>query len=169
MHQAAGGAPNITFLPPVPKAELVHLFQRARAVIFAAEEDFGITTVEAQACGTPVIAYGRGGAREIIHTGPGPLTGVLFEEQTPESLMAAVREFESRREEFDPITCRANAERFSAPRFRQEIKELVERAYLVHGKVPEPAKPPLTIPPPMATRRPAVHAVHASASPGEVR
>ena len=70
---------------------------RAKALIFAAEEDFGIGPVEAQAAGTPVIAYGKGGALETVIENE---TGIFFDEQTPESILAAVQRFENI--EFDP-------------------------------------------------------------------
>ncbi len=79
---AAAGAPNIELRGRVPQAELVALTQTARAVMFAAEEDFGIAMVEAQACGTPLIAFGRGGARDIVQTGEAP-TGLLFDRADP--------------------------------------------------------------------------------------
>jgi glycosyltransferase involved in cell wall biosynthesis len=105
---------------------LVNYLQRARALVFAAEEDFGILPVEAQACGTPVIAFGKGGARETIVDEE---TGVFFDDQTPESIIAAVEHFESIRSAFDPYSIRQNAERFRIERFRQEFAELVEREW----------------------------------------
>ena len=79
--------------------------QKARAFVFAAEEDFGIAPVEAQACGTPVIAFGKGGVTETVIDGE---TGVFYGEQTVESLQAGVREFEAAAP-FDPIAIRRNA------------------------------------------------------------
>ena len=79
---AANNAPNITLRPPAKHDELIRLMQSARAMVFAAEEDFGITTVEAQACGTPVIAFGEGGARDIILENADTPTGILFDAQT---------------------------------------------------------------------------------------
>lgn len=104
--------------------------RRARAFVYAALEDFGIATVEAQACGTPVIAYGRGGSCEIVRPlGADRPTGVLFEPQTPEALVAAVDEFERNRDKFAPEVCRANAERFSAERFRARFSAYVAEAW----------------------------------------
>ena len=125
--QAAAG-PNVTLLGYQPFAELKRHMQQAKAFVFAAEEDFGITPVEAQACGTPVIAYGKGGALETVVSSPdaSKATGVFFAEQTVESLMAAVRTFESRAGGFIPSVCRANAERFSIERFRNEFSAYVE-------------------------------------------
>lgn len=101
--------------------------QRAKAFVFAAEEDFGITPVEAQACGTPVIAYGRGGVLESIKgfEAPEP-TGVFFYQQTPEALVEAIRFFERRGNgRIAPVSCRNNALRFSPERFRSEIEAYV--------------------------------------------
>jgi glycosyltransferase involved in cell wall biosynthesis len=85
----------------------------ARAFIFAAEEDFGIAPVDAQACGTPVIAFGKGGATETVIDGE---TG-MFYEQTSEAIVKAVDEFELRRDKFDRNRIRQNADRFSTSRF----------------------------------------------------
>jgi glycosyltransferase involved in cell wall biosynthesis len=101
--------------------------QRARAFVFAAEEDFGISVVEAQACGTPVIAFGKGGVLEIVRgpSQPEP-TGMFFQEQTAEAIVEAVRIFEQEVARFDPAACRRNAYRFSTQRFRKEFMELCE-------------------------------------------
>ena len=108
--------PNITFRPWVGMRELRDLYQRARAFVFTAEEDFGIAPVEAQACGCPVIAFGRGGVSETVVHGE---TGLLFPEQSEASLLQALREFDSA--DFDPAAIRANAERFNPERFRAEF------------------------------------------------
>ena len=127
VRAAAGGAPNITFVSEVSDSEMIRLMQEARAFVFAAEEDFGIMLVEAQACGTPVIAFGRGGARDILVDGPTP-TGLFFPEQTAEAIMAAVETFEQRSATFAPEACRENAQRFSRESFRARILDLVDRA-----------------------------------------
>jgi glycosyltransferase involved in cell wall biosynthesis len=124
---AAGSSPNIEFRGRLETAALVQLTQSARAAVFAAEEDFGIATVEAQACGTPVIAFGKGGACDIIRPPPAAEpTGLLFAEQTEESLIAAIDAFEAMRGDIPPLACRRNAERFSQPRFRDAMRSLVE-------------------------------------------
>ncbi|MGG5812413.1 glycosyltransferase [Falsiroseomonas sp. CW058] len=128
VRDAAGGAPNIAFRGRVPQAELVALLHSARAFVFAAEEDFGIGMVEAQACGTPLIAYGRGGAADIVRDGE---TGVLFPDQTAESLAAAVARFESLA--IAPEACRANAERFSRQAFRAGMLALVRAGCAARG------------------------------------
>jgi glycosyltransferase involved in cell wall biosynthesis len=126
---AAGDAPNITFKGRVARAELIALTQGARAAVFAAEEDFGIATVEAQACGTPVIAYGRGGARDIVVAPPDARpTGIFFQAQTTASLIAAVERFEAMAPAITPKDCRANAERFSNAYFRRRFRQVVHDA-----------------------------------------
>lgn len=101
--------------------------QKAKAFVFVAEEDFGIVPVEAQACGTPVIAYGKGGSLETVRgLDKEKPTGILFKEQTVESLIQAVNEFEEKQELFTPQNCREYAERFSEDRFRKEFKAFVE-------------------------------------------
>jgi glycosyltransferase involved in cell wall biosynthesis len=92
----------------------------AKAFVFAAEEDFGIVPVEAQACGTPVIAFGKGGSLETVKEN---ISGVFFNEQSVESLSEAVGKFESM--SFDAIEIRAHAERFSTDNFSQKIKDFI--------------------------------------------
>ena len=122
VREAAAGAPNIALRGRVPQAELVRLTRTARAFVYAAEEDFGIGMVEAQACGTPLIAYGRGGARDIVR----PDTGILFPEQSATAIAAAVRRFEALDPAIDPAACRENALRFSAAAFRARFQAHVE-------------------------------------------
>lgn len=118
--EAAAGAPNVQVLGRVPQPRLVELVQSARAFVFAAEEDFGIAMVEAQAAGTPLIALGRGGARDIVREGE---TGVLFPAQDVDSIVAAVRGFVAQEARFTPASCRANAERFAPGHFRRKLLE----------------------------------------------
>ena len=128
VREAAGGAANITFLGRVSQPELIDRMQGARASLHAAEEDFGIAIVEAQACGTPLIAYGRGGALDIVRAPPAnEPTGVFFAEQTPESIVAAVDAFEALDGAITPEACRANAMRFGEAVFRDAMKSLVAR------------------------------------------
>lgn len=124
-------SPNVTLMGYQNFAVLLHHMQRARAFVFAAEEDFGIAPIESQACGTPVIAFGRGGVLETVRgiDHPEP-TGVFYDEQTAESLIAAIGEFEAQAHHIFPDACRASAERFSTERFRQEIKAFVETRVL---------------------------------------
>ena len=126
VRRAAAGHANIEIRKPVSGGELVSLMQRARAFVFAAEEDFGITMAEAQSCGTPVIAYGVGGARDIVIDGGagGAATGVLFGEQSVAAIRDAVDRFERDRA-ISPALCRDNALRFAEPEFRAEFRALV--------------------------------------------
>jgi glycosyltransferase involved in cell wall biosynthesis len=120
--QAAAG-PNVRLLGAQPREVLRDHLRRARAFVFAADEDFGILPVEAQACGTPVLALGVGGARETVRDGE---TGLFFGEQTAGAIADAVRRFESTPGQFTTTACRMNAERFSVARFRGEFREWVE-------------------------------------------
>ncbi len=123
-HKAAA---NVTLLGYQPFSVLRDHMQRAKAFVFAAEEDFGITPVEAQACGTPVVAYGKGGALETVRgVGENQPTGVFFSHQNSSSLLEAIEEFERCSHLIAAKNCRENAIRFSADRFRREFKSLVE-------------------------------------------
>jgi len=119
--------PNVSLLGYQSFAVLKDHLQRARAFVFAAEEDFGIAPLEAQACGTPVIAYKKGGAVETIcGAASSTPTGVFFEQQTIKSLQQAVCIFEDLTCKISSKACRENAIRFSLERFRCEFKHYVE-------------------------------------------
>jgi hypothetical protein len=125
----AKAGPNVEILGYQPFAVLHDHLRRAKAFVFAAEEDFGIAPVEAQACGTPVIAFGKGGALETVRElGQPHPTGIFFREQTVLAVVAAVREFEEHAGRFAASDCRANAERFSVARFRERFMAYVEHA-----------------------------------------
>ena len=117
---------NITLLGYQPFGVLKDYMQKAKAFVFAAEEDFGITPVEAQACGTPVIAFGKGGALETVkgldEENP---TGIFFEEQTAEGIQKAVNKFEMEKMIFKGTNCRKNAEKFRNERFIKELKNYI--------------------------------------------
>ena len=117
-------APNIEFKGFISSVDLKRYMQKAKCFVFAAEEDFGIIPVEAQACGTPVIAFNKGGTTETIIHGK---TGYLFNEQNVESICNAVVEFE--KTNFSPEEIRQNALRFSKERFEKEMKDYVETKY----------------------------------------
>jgi glycosyltransferase involved in cell wall biosynthesis len=112
--------PQITFLGKVSDAKLLALMREARALLFPQYEDFGMTALEMNACGRPVIAYARGGALETIDDG---VSGVVFAEQTVDSLVRAIERFE--RLSFDSATIRRHAERFSKHRFIAHIRQIV--------------------------------------------
>jgi glycosyltransferase involved in cell wall biosynthesis len=125
--RAKAGA-NVEIMGYQPFSVLHDKMRRAKAFVFAAEEDFGISVVEAQACGTPVIAYGKGGALETVrdpsHAQP---TGMFFPMQTAGAIVDAVDMFETGGLEFRAIDCRNNAERFSNERFREELHQHISR------------------------------------------
>jgi glycosyltransferase involved in cell wall biosynthesis len=118
---------NVKLLGYQDFATLKKYMQKAKAFVFAAEEDFGITPVEAQACGTPVIAYGKGGALESIKGNENEKpTGIFFKDQTTQSLITAVQQFEKDQDRFNPSICRKNALSFSEETFRKKFKRFVE-------------------------------------------
>ena len=118
---------NVTVMGYQPFDVLKDKMQHAKAFVFAADEDFGMIPIEAQSCGTPVIAYGHGGSLETVNGGK---TGLFFYEQTPEAIVEAVNKFESMGSQpFAPADCRQWAEGFSEERFKREIKEFVEEKY----------------------------------------
>ena len=116
---------NVQLLGRVPDEDLPDLYRGARGLIFPAEEDFGIVPVEAMACGTPVIAYARGGALDSVRGGK---TGVFFEEQTVDSLRNAVLEFESCRQDFNLSDITKHAQNFGSERFRRELQAVIDAA-----------------------------------------
>jgi glycosyltransferase involved in cell wall biosynthesis len=122
---------NIEILGYQPNKVMEEHMRNAKAFVFAAEEDFGITPVEAQACGTPVIAFGKGGALETIRPyGVKDATGVFFDEQSVGSIVEAVNQFEKINEYIDPVSCRNNSLRFSNERFSMEMREYIECKWL---------------------------------------
>ena len=126
VRKSAEGTRNIQILGYQPHDVMSDLMGRARAFVFAAAEDFGIAPVEAQACGTPVVAYGAGGALETVvaSSDPNKRTGMLFGQQTAESVRHAIEQFEAAGE-FLPIVCRVNAERFASEHFRRKVAETI--------------------------------------------
>lgn len=119
---------NIEILGYQKDEVLTSHMQNAKAFIFAAEEDFGISPVEAQACGTPVIAYGKGGTLETIRPlGVNNPSGIHFYEQNAKAVIDAVNDFENNIEYFTPENCRNNSLRFSEHRFRSEFESYVSQ------------------------------------------
>ncbi|MCX7940412.1 MAG: glycosyltransferase, partial [Endomicrobia bacterium] len=121
LKSLAKGYPNIEFLGWQDNESLRYYYQNAKALIFPTEEDFGIVPVEAQACGCPVIAYGKGGAKETVVDGE---TGIFFDRQDANSLIDALFRFE--KVKFDRNVIRNNALRFSKENFLERFKSFVE-------------------------------------------
>jgi glycosyltransferase involved in cell wall biosynthesis len=127
--------PNVEIAGSLSHDKLLETVRSARAFLFAAEEDFGIAPVEAQACGVPVIAYGRGGALETIRgvwTGevsPHHVTGVFFQRQEMSYVLDAIRFFESREEIFTPAACVENSHRFAPNVVRRDFMEVASSAW----------------------------------------
>ena len=124
---------NIEILGYMDSKKLKSLMQGAKAFVFAAEEDFGITVVEAMACGTPVIAFNKGGTAETVIDG---VTGILFDSQTPESIKNAVARFEETVDKFNSLVMTQHSKKFSRAVFEKSMKEYVEQKSLnFFGKV----------------------------------
>ncbi|MEP7291965.1 MAG: glycosyltransferase [Chloroflexota bacterium] len=120
----AMAGPTVEFLGYVADEDLPDLMARCKAFIFPGLEDFGITPVQAQAAGRPVIAYGGGGALDTVIPGK---TGVLFGEMTVERLMAAMQSFDA--SDYDTAVIRAHAEQFDTARFKEQMAEMVEQTW----------------------------------------
>jgi glycosyltransferase involved in cell wall biosynthesis len=132
--------PAVRFLGWQPDDVIRDHLRRCRALLFPGEEDFGIVPVEAQACGAPVVAFGRGGVTETVVPpgGRAAPTGLLFPEQTAECLADALRQLERRSGDFDPTAARRQAQRFNGPRFAEEL--LGYLAGVLRGPAEEPLR-----------------------------
>ncbi len=122
--------PTIHFLGYQPDDVLRDHLRACQALLFPGKEDFGIVPVEAQACGTPVIAFGEGGATETVmplHLHPAEATGLWFEEQTPECLAEAIEQFEKSQDAFNPHALRRHALQFNSQRFEHEMFDVIAR------------------------------------------
>ncbi len=124
LKKKAGG--TVTFIPSPDDERIRELYRHARALIFPGDEDFGIVPVEAQSCGCPVLAYGRGGACETILDGE---SGILFREQSVESVLEAMDTLEEKGVSMNRGEIRQSVQRFSEERFREEFRVFVERAW----------------------------------------
>ncbi|WP_232550732.1 glycosyltransferase family 4 protein [Klebsiella pneumoniae] len=121
---------NVEILGFQPNEIMRDYMKNAKAFVFAAEEDFGITPVEAQACGTPVIAFGKGGSLETIRPyGVNKPTGVFFAEQTVPSLIDAINLFENIFDKITPENCRENALRFSVDIFKDTFSKYIDEKW----------------------------------------
>ena len=134
IRRLAGG--SVEFVGWLPDEGLREMYRRGRALVFAGEEDFGILPVEAQLCGMPVVAFGKGGLRDSVIDGE---TGIFFDRQTVESLNAAVDRFEA--STLRPEACRRNGERFSRPRFMDAMRSFIDKAVAdFHAKRSPPTR-----------------------------
>lgn len=128
---------NVKIMGWQPEEVVAQYMSEAKGFIYAACEDFGMALVEAQACGTPVIAYGVGGATETVldmRKYPDSATGLLFAEQTEKALMEAVEFFESSQGYFQPEIIRKQADKFSQTVFQKHYLSFVEKCYKAIGK-----------------------------------
>jgi glycosyltransferase involved in cell wall biosynthesis len=122
--------PNVKLLGYQPDNVVADHLQRAKAFVNAADEDFGIVSVEAQAAGCPVIAYSKGGNLETVVGWPAPdATGMFFDSQTPQALEEVIKLFETHQGEFRAEACRRNAERFGQQRFQKEFSDALEELW----------------------------------------
>jgi len=119
--------PTVQLMGRQPDEVVREHYSRCQAFIFPGEEDFGLTPLEAQASGRPVLAYGAGGALETVRLGQ---TGAFFAEQTVDTLVAALRGFDPAR--FDPRAARANAQRFDVSVFKDRLGAVIDTAYTRH-------------------------------------
>ena len=137
----AMAGPSVVFTGRVPESAVPALYAGCRAFLFSGEEDFGITPVEAMAAGRPVIAYGKGGARETVREGS---TGLFFPTQTVESLSAALDAFENDESAFQTEACRRRAHSFDTSifeeKFAAEVRDILNAAGKEWAeKAPSPA------------------------------
>lgn len=131
-HLQKIATPNVTFTGFLDKQEIISYLAQAKGFLFAGVEDFGIALVEAQACGTPIICYAKGGAEETVID---MYTGVHFKQQEKNSLVEGLKKFEDNRSLFKPRLIREHALKFSKDRFLQEIQDFVELKYSSFKKV----------------------------------
>jgi len=131
----SAAASNIEIIGHQERDSLKSFMQKAKAFVFAAEEDFGIIVVEAMACGTPVIAFNKGGTNESVINGT---TGILFDEQSSEAIKNAVIQFENRKNSYDSLAIRKHSEKFSRMIFEENIKsfvnEKIHNFFLINNK-----------------------------------
>ncbi|MBJ7437645.1 MAG: glycosyltransferase [Sphingopyxis sp.] len=130
----AAAGPNVSLLGWQSPESLRDHLQRAKAFVFAAEEDFGIAPLEAQACGTPVIAFDKGGATETLRgLGDAQPTATFFDAQTTAAICSAVEQFEASAGRITAQSCRQNAMRFSVERFRHDLVAFVETRWAAYN------------------------------------
>ncbi len=140
--------PSVTFLGFQPDAVVREHYKRCRTLLFCGEEDIGLTPIEVQASGRPVIAYGRGGVLETVagffaadSPAPESSTGVFFAEQSVDSLIEAIEAFEAVESRFSPALIRAQVERFDVPRFKSEMSAFIMEKLAEFGEVTRRVRP----------------------------
>jgi glycosyltransferase involved in cell wall biosynthesis len=137
-HLRKLAGPTVQFLGRLEDAAISEQYAHCRALLFPGEEDFGIVPVEAQSFGRPVIAYGQGGVLETVQgiradtEFTASASGVFFDAQTGNSLVGAMRLFESLEPQFSPVSIRRSAERFAAARFTSEMYDFINQKLRTH-------------------------------------
>ena len=121
---------DVVFLGKISDEDLRKEYQKAKALVFPQLEDFGIVPLEAMACGTPVIAYGKGGALETVKEN---ISGLFFDEQTEDSLVKAIQKFEKKKWDEEKIS--DSVSEFSSARFRSALRHFLENAWKEHREV----------------------------------
>ncbi|MFC3834244.1 glycosyltransferase [Deinococcus rufus] len=135
--------PTVQLLGRQDDAVVADHMSRCRAFVFAADEDFGIVPVEAQAAGAPVIAYGKGGSLETVRPG---VTGVFFGQQTTQSLERAIGVFEGQARDFDAAVIRRHAETFRPERFREAFQTILTAAEEARQRGQDPERAVMALP-----------------------
>jgi glycosyltransferase involved in cell wall biosynthesis len=130
IRKSAG--PTIDFVGSLSNAAIADLYAKSRALIFPGKEDFGITPIESMAAGTPVIAFGEGGAAETVT----PETGIFFKPQTKQALIDAVMKIENGSVHISPEKCRERAGYFTRERFQRGMSDVIHRTWVQRGKDP---------------------------------
>ncbi len=122
-HLKSLATPNIQFLGGITDLKLRSLYSQSQAVIFPQQEDFGLVPLEAQACGTPILAFNKGGAKETVIAGK---TGLFFDQQTPDSIIGVINQFEHKNHQITANRCRTNAQKFSQASFQKQFSVKVK-------------------------------------------
>jgi len=141
LRQIAGS--SVTFLGSQPDDVVCDHYRRCRALLFPGEDDLGMTPIEAQASGRPVIAYGKGGVLETVlgyrpdaDEGPEKSSGLFFQEQTLESMIEALERFEAVEARFDPVFMHSRVQVFDSSRFKAEMRRFIDQKLAEFGQTP---------------------------------
>jgi glycosyltransferase involved in cell wall biosynthesis len=139
---------NVEFLGEVNESQLRNIYAQCRALLFAADEDFGMVPLEAQSYGRPVIAFGKGGSLETVLGADNPavqqkkkddkaITGIFFEKQTADSLADAILSFEASEDKFVPENIQLHARQFDTSIFVKRLRNYIESVMVSRTEVPE--------------------------------